>query len=510
MVNLSTWVVLMAFFTVLSKILGFIRELVLSYFFGSNALTDAFVISWNIPLVVFGGIATALLTCYVPMYHNVKSGGKKAIDYFNSNLISIVFIISLIIISVFLIFDETIIRTFFINTDKLHTQETFIYTVRFSHLMIWTMAFLGISFILQGYLQVHEQFKIVGLMGIPLNLFIISGFLLAVKFNSLFMALGVLLGYAFYVPYFAFPAYKLGFRYKPVLNFKDPNVKAIILLVIPVFFGRMVFDINLMIDRYLASGLQSGTVSCLNYANKLNLMINSVVVTSVGTTIFPRISKLVHDKKMDEVKNTLSVSLGSMSIFLVPIAFAMTSLSRPIVSLIFERGAFDATSVKITSEALTFYSISMISLGWRQIMEKVFYAMNDTKTPMINSILSISVNIILNLALIGSMQHKGLALATTVSSVTTAMLFFFKLQKKIGKFADKSLKDSFIKIIISSAIMAIFAKMIFQIADKFISKNVFVFLIVVLVSMIIYYILLKVFKVKELKIAENIIKSKIK
>lgn len=507
MANLSTWAFLMSFFTILSKILGFAREAILAKQFGATALTDAFVISWNIPLVIFGGIATSLLTCYVPMYNSVKLQGKKSVDQFNSNLITMVVLISLGIIALFLLFDETIIKTFFIRSNK---ETTIRYAVEFSNIMIWSMLFLGISFILQGYVQVHEKFTVVGLMGIPLNLIMIMGMFLATKENYLWLAAGVTAGYAFYVPYFGIPAYRSGFRYRPRLDFKDENVRKIIFLIIPVFLGRMVFDINLTVDRYLASGLAEGIVTCMYNANKLNLLVNSVVVTSIGTTIFPRLSKLTKEGDMKTVKKTLSISLSSMSVFLIPISFAMIALSETIVSTAFLRGEFTREMVVLTADAMKFYAISIVSLGWRQIMEKVFYAMEDTKTPMFNSVISISINIILNLLLVRVMGHRGLALATAISSITTALLFFVNLQKKIGSFGGKSLAQSVARISLSALVMAVAGKFAISVLNLFLDSSLILLSITTILCMGVYYIMLRVLQVKELNMALQMLNRRAK
>lgn len=505
MINLSTWAFLMSFFTLLSKILGFAREALLTKKFGATALTDAFVISWNIPLVIFGGIATALLTCYVPMYNSVKLQGKKEVDKFNSNLITMVVLISLIIIALFLMFDETIIRTFFIRRYK---TETIAYAVKFSNIMIWSMLFLGISFILQGYVQVHEKFTVVGLMGIPLNLIMIAAILIGTTQNYLWLGIGVTAGYAFYLPYFGIPAYRAGFRYRPRLDFRDENVRRIILLVIPVFLGRMVFDINLTVDRYLASGLAAGIVTCMYAANKLNLLVNSVVVTSVGTTIFPRISRLTKEGDMLTVKKTLATSLGSMSVFLVPISFAMIAMSELIVATAFMRGEFTAEMVGWTAGAVRFYSISIVSLGWRQIMEKVFYAMEDTKTPMINSVISIVINIILNLLLVEPMGHRGLALATATSSIITALLFFVNLQRKIGRFGGRQLLQSLIRIALSAFVMALVGKMVSTLLSVFVGSNLIKLGITTLICMAVYYAMLRALRVRELRMALDMLRRR--
>lgn len=507
MTNLSSWAFIMALFTLLSKALGFFREGFMAWKFGASSFTDAFIISWNIPLVIFGGVATSILTCYVPMYNRVKQQGKEQVDRFNSNLISIVFLVSVLIIVFFTIFDEKIITTFFIRKEKVETVQ---YALKFTKIMIWSMLFLGISFILQGYVQVHEKFTIVGLMGIPLNLFIIFGIFLATEQHYYFLALGVLIGYAFYVPYFGLPAYRSGFRYYPMLDFRDENVRKILLLIIPVFLGRMVFDINLMVDRYLGSGLATGTVTCLNNAYKLNLLVNSVIVTSVGTTIFPRLAKLTKEGDMTAVKRTLHTSLGSMSIFLVPIALAMVVLANPIVSVAFGRGEFTPEKVTITAQAMQFYCISVISLGWRQIMEKVFYAMEDTKTPMVNSVISIVVNIVLNLILIRFMQHRGLALATTVSSVLTAMLFFVNLQKKIGNFGGRKLFDSFCKTGIAALVMAFVMKLMFAFSGLVIQSVVINLMVTSVVGMVVYYVMLQTLRVHELTVAVGMIQRRLK
>ncbi|MBQ4100861.1 MAG: polysaccharide biosynthesis C-terminal domain-containing protein, partial [Oscillospiraceae bacterium] len=248
-------------------------------------------------------------------------------------------------------------------------------------------------------------------------------------------------------------AYKFGFSYKPYIDVTDNSLKQIVGLIIPIFIGQTVFQLNTVVDKSLASNLPTGTVTALNYAFKLNDFFVSILIMSIATVIYPKLNKYAAEDNIKALKHTLYVSLARPSVVLMPCMVGVMVLAHPIVKVLYGRGAFDAEDVELTSQCLVFYSVGMVTVGFRQILNKVFYSLRDSKTPMINGAIAVVLNIVLNLIFIGPLQHKGLALATSISSLLTVILLFANLRKKIGRLGIMGLLVNLFKMFVSALVM---------------------------------------------------------
>jgi len=235
----------------------------------------------------------------------------------------------------------------------------------------------------------------------------------------------------------------------------DENVKKIFYLFLPVFFSNTIVQINKMFDRSFASVLGAGTVSAMNYASKLQEFICAVFIGSIATALFPEISKLNQTEDSNIFKSYISKSLNAISIIVVPILVGTISLSKPIVKILFMRGAFDEAAVKLTSESLSFYALGFLAIGFNMILCRVFYSLQDTKTPAINSAIAMALNIIMNFLLIKPMAHKGLALSTSLSGIITTVLLLWSLRKSLGNIGLKTLALELMKVILSAVVMGV-------------------------------------------------------
>ena len=168
----------------------------------------------------------------------------------------------------------------------------------------------------------------------------------------------------------------------------------------PVFVGVAVNQVNGLVDKTLASTLVEGSISALNYANKLNEFVMGIFIVSITSVIYPLLSKLSAANNKEEFNNSIVKSINYVILLVIPISIGAMVLSTPIVKLLFERGAFDLRATQMTSSALFCYSIGIIGFGLRDILSRVFYSIQDTKTPMINGAIAMALNIVLNLILI--------------------------------------------------------------------------------------------------------------
>ena len=269
-----------------------------------------------------------------------------------------------------------------------------------------------------------------------------------------------------------------------------------------------------MIDRSLASSLGDGIIAALNSANRLNLFVTGLFISTLASVIYPTLSKLSNEDNKENFKEAVVKSSNVVILLVLPITIGAIVLAQPVVKAIFERGAFDERSTSLTSVALIFYSIGMIGFGLRDILNKVFFSLKDTKTPMINGLISRILNIAINLILIKYMGHAGLALATSLSAIICVVLLFKSLNDKIGYFGQDKIINVFVKSLIASIVMGIITKIsynsIYSLLGGGTLQEIIVLFSSIIIGAIIYGVVLIILNVEEFKFITNIIKDKIK
>lgn len=442
----ATYTVILMVTTVFAKVLGFARELSLAYVYGASAVSDAYVVAFSIPTIIFSGIGTAILTSYIPIYTGLQKNEPQELKRFNNSVMTMVFLLSVSIFGVFLLFDRPIVRLFALGFEG----ETLEMAVILSRIMMVSIVFIGVYFILQGFLQIHGSFFAVGMVSVPLNIAVVASILFSKPESYKLLGWGVVAGYAasFLMLYIAAKRHK--YTFKPCFNFRDKNIRRLMLLVLPIFLGKAITQLNTMLDRTIASVLPEGSVSALSYANRITGFVTAVFVVSVATAIFPQLSRLSAGNNTKKLKSTFVTSSGIMSLLVLPISAGIMIFSKEIVSLLFLRGAFTAADVERTAQVLFFYSFGLLAFSIKDVMINVFYAIEDTKTPTVNSIIALVLNTIFNLLLLKPMGAGGLALATSLSGMITLVMLTFSLRKKIGQLGLKRLFVSLLKMLVAT------------------------------------------------------------
>lgn len=496
--------------TIIAKILGFGRELVLASSYGASMYSDAYLTAMNIPVVLFTIIGTTLGTVLIPMYFEVNSdlGEKKALNFTN-NVFNIVIAMCIVLAILGFVFTEQLVKVFAMGFEG----ETLKVAIDFTRITIIGIVFTGLSYVMTAYLQIKNNFTVPGLISVPKNIIIITSIILSVKYNPYIMIWGTLIGIAtefiFQLPF----AIKSGYKYQPYINIKDKYIKKMSWLIGPVLIGVAVNQINTMVDRTLASTLVEGSISALNYANKLNGFVMAMFITSVAAVIYPMLSKLSSEDNKEKFTSSVVQSINSVILLVVPISVGAIVLATPIVKLLFQRGEFDARATSMTAIALIMYSIGMVAFGLRDILGKVFYALQDTKTPMINGAMAMVMNIVLNIILVKYLQLAGLALATSISAIVCIFLLFGSLKKKIGYFGQDKIIKTTIKSIVSAVIMGVVTYFAYDIISNLLGigfiKEAVSLAVSVGVGAITYGILVVVLKVDEINVITNMVKKKL-
>lgn len=438
--------------TLIAKILGFGRELALATAYGASNYSDAFLVALNIPTSLFAIIGTTLTTAFIPLYFSIKKDeGETLALRFTNNILNIVIILSMALSVLGLIFTDELVKLFAYGFEA----DTFNMAVHYTRIMLFGFVFLGINHMMASYLQVKDSFIVAGLMSVPYNIFIIAFIFISSKVDPSLLGWGALLGLSSQVLLLAPFAIKHGFKYKFTLDIKDKYIKQALWLIGPVLIGVAVNQVNTIVDRNLASSLAEGSISALNYSNKLIQFILGMFIASVGTVIYPLLSKLSSDDNKENFNKTIVTSVNTLILLIIPITAGAMALSEPIVKLLFERGAFNPEATKMTASALSFYALGIIGFGLRDILGKVFYSLQDTKTPMVNGVICMILNIVLNIILVKYMGHSGLALATSFSAIVCIVLLFRSLKKKIGNFGGNKIIKALTTSILTSVVMVV-------------------------------------------------------
>lgn len=488
--------------TIVSKFFGFGREVALSYVYGASNISDAYIISITIPGVIFSFIAGGLGAGYIPMYNRIlKNRGEIEADNFTNNIINALLIICTIIVFVSLLFTKQIVQVF----ASGFTGETLILAIKFTRITLLAIYFAGIVSILSGYLQIKGNYIAPALVGLPLSLFVVLSIILSSYTSLLALPLGYIIAIAAQV-LLVIP-YKHEYRYKFSLQLKDKHIVEMGYMVIPIIIGVSVNQINMLVDRTLASRIAVGGISAMNYAERLNGFIQGIFVISIATVLYPTLSKMAAEKNMIGLKKYLSGAITGVNILVLPATVGSMVFAVPIISLLFGRGAFDEHALDMTSFALFFYSIGMTAFGLRNILSRAFYSMEDTKSPMVNASLGMMLNIILNFILSKYLGIGGLALATSIAAIVTTTLLFISLRKKIGPFGMKQISISFLKILFASLVMGLLAKLSFNYLTSSLSQNLSL-LLAIGVGAVSYFVIIYFMKIEDVDVIVEAIKKK--
>lgn len=491
--------------TIIAKVLGFSRDIILSYFYGASYISDAYLISITVPLSIFSFVGTGIATTYIPMYGSItnKENVYNA-NIFTNNLTNIILIICMIITALVLVFTTPLVKLFASGFQG----ETLKLAVLFTRINIFGIFFSGLLYIFNGYLQIKNNFVVPALVSIPLNLVIILAIMISYNSNPIVLAIGTVTAMAFQVLLLIPFIKKTGYKPRLSINIKDTNLIKMFYLALPATLGTSVNQINKIIDRTLASEITVGGISALNYANKLNLFIQGIFVLSLTAVMYPMITKMVANHNIAGLKKTLREVLIGVVIILIPTTIGAMIFSEQIVTMLYGRGAFDSQAIIITSSAMFFYSFGMIGFGLFEVLSRIFYSMQDTKTPMILAAIGLILNIVLNIILSRYLGIGGLALATSIAAIFTTGLMFISLHKKIGSFGMKQISISFLKILFASSFMGLLTKLSFDYLTVMLSQNLSL-LITIAIGAVSYFAIIYFMKIEDVDVIVGTIKKKL-
>ena len=454
---------LMSVATLISRMLGYVKDMILAGFFGATVMADTFFVAFRIPNLLRELFAEgSMSSAFIPVLteYQTKQGKDEAKRLVRTTFAFLLICVGSICI-VSILFSPAIVKL--IAPGFVNVPEKFSLTVLLTRVMLPFLFFISLAALAMGALNTQRVFFIPSLAPAMLNITII---LMVVIFASriqppiLAVAIGVSLGglvqLGFQLPAF----FRNGFSLKPEFDFRHPGLKKMSLLVLPATMGMAVVQINIFVSTVLASFLPEGSITYLYYSMRLIQFPIGIFGVAMGMALLPSLSEHAVRGKYDQLSKDFSFALRLLFFITVPAMAGLIALREPIVNILFQRGKFDYAATAGTAEALLFYSLGIWSIVGVRVVTACFYSMQDTKTPVKIAVVALVANVILSLLLMQPLKHSGLALANTLASVVNFVLLFTFLKKKLISMDAKRIVSSFLKTLTASILMGALAMLI--------------------------------------------------
>ncbi|MBD3369815.1 murein biosynthesis integral membrane protein MurJ [Candidatus Fermentibacteria bacterium] len=435
---------LMSILTVLSRLLGVLRDMGQAAVLGTGMAADAFTIAFIIPNILrrlFG--ESTVSAAFVPTYtDSLVNRGETTARELGRKVVTFVASALLLLVVLGMVFAPVLARIFapgFVEVPGKIELTTGLLRILFPYIF-----FVGTGAVYMGILNSHRHFLSPALAPVLFNVCAIAGlFVLGRKFfpqvpvwgYAIGATAGGLLQLAVQLP----AARAKGFSFAPDFRWRDSRFLRVLGLAVPALIGLVAAEVNILVDQLIASLLEPGSVAALSYGSRIMHVPLGVFAVALSTALLPTLSRQTALGKVSEARRSLSAATKILAMVLIPAALCLAMLAGPLVSVILARGAFSQRSVLLTSTALSFYAGALLFTGGVRITVPVFYALKDTRTPVKIALACMGLNIILNVLLTWlfittrlARPLAGLAAASSVSALVNFLLLRLSLKKRIG------------------------------------------------------------------------------
>lgn len=442
-----------SFFTGLSRILGMVREMFLSNALGASWISDAFVVAFKFPNFFRRFFAEgAFNAAFVPQFAGtLENEGIEKAKSIAQSVFSVLFFFLIGFCAVVILFAPSIVHL--IAPGFVNHPERLELTVSLIRLTFPFILFVSLSALLAGVLNSFDRFAAAAATPIILNIFMIAGLVGYAFFDTTpvisVSAAVTIAGFAQFV-WLYMAVRSIGISFKITVPLLTTPVKKVLKLMIPGAIGAGVMQVNLLVDMIIASFLQEGSMSYLYYADRLNQLPLSIFGVAVGTALLPQLSKLWRLKKSEEALKTQETALLMALQLTIPAAVALVCLATPLISLLYGHGKFGAHEIAQTAPALAAFALGLPAYVAAKIFSSTFFACENTKTPVKVGIITLILNIVLNLILMQFFAHVGMALATSIAAWVNVLLMGYLLSKKGLFHFSRAMLYHLIKVVVLS------------------------------------------------------------
>ena len=438
--------------TLMSRLFGFIRETQIAEYFGATGATDAYLVAVSVPTGIGLAVAAALSAGFIPVLNNyfVLNERDNAAKVANT-LLNIMFLVLIALTALGMFFAPSMVA----RLAPGFSPESVRLTVDLIIVMFPSLVFISLMGLAAGFLNSRQHFLFPALGPMVTSIVIIGSIL--IWGNSSWgikgLAVGTLVGSTLQLLVQIPVMYQKGFRYKLEFAIFHPGVIKVFKLMAPVLIASLVPPVMVLVEKGLASKLTTGSISALNYAFRLMQLPQGLFVMAVSIPLFPALSTFAAQKDFARLKETMIKAVSLLALIMIPASVGLLALDEPIVRLLFQRGAFKAKDTIPTAYALAFYALALLPLALRDVFRRVFYAVQNTLTPVILTIGSFVLNIVLDLFLVKAMGLGGLALGAALSVLAESIILYALLSRRLSGFPQKSFLTLLLKLAAAAVIM---------------------------------------------------------
>ncbi|MDQ3539641.1 MAG: murein biosynthesis integral membrane protein MurJ [Chloroflexota bacterium] len=439
-----------------SRLLGLVREIVIAGQFGTGDTYDAYLAAFRIPDLIFVVVMSgAFGSAFIPVFGGFLARDDSARAWKLANtLLTYVVVLLVFVAQVILLFAGPLIDDVIAPELPPDAQRL---AVNLTRLLLLSPLLLGLGAAAKGMLEAHDAFTLPAIAPILYNLGIILGALALTPFFGVYgLAAGVILGAASHVAVQFAALVRYGFRFRPSFSRDTEGLGEVARLMLPRIAGQVASQANLIVMTNFASRLGEGRISALSYAQHLVLLPHGVLAMSLSTVIFPRMARQFELGKLDELRQTLQHALGPLLFLTIPAAIGLFAFRVSIVQVVLQYGSFTAESTALVSEAVGYFAIGLLARALIEPITRAFYAMRDTRTPLIVAVLAIIVNIAMSSILAPLLGHGGLALSISITSTLRMLALSTILSRRTGGLGD-AVVTSLVRMAPAVAIMAVVA-----------------------------------------------------
>lgn len=444
--------------TFISRVLGYVKDMILARYFGATGISDTFFVAFRIPNLLRELFAEgSMSSAFIPVLTEYRT--RFGLDEVR-RLIRATFTFMLLLVGLFcligIVFAPEIVTL--IAPGFLKSPEKFSQTVLLTRVMFPFLFFISLAALVMGALNTGGVFFVPALAPAMLNVTIIAVVLIfvpVVEQPIIAVAVGVTLGglaqLAFQLPSFFRKDYDL----RPNYEFRHPGLRKMSILIMPATMGMAVAQVNIFISTILASYLPQGSITYLYYSMRLIQFPIGIFGVAMGMAALPALSEHAVKGDMERLREDFSFALRLLFFITVPAMAGLIALRKPIVNILFQRGIFDYAATAGTADALLFYSTGIWAVVGVRVVTATFYSLNDTRTPVKIAVVAMLTNIAMSLVLMGPLKHSGLAFANAIASGVNFIILFIFLRRRMGRLDSGRILKSFATICTASAVMGI-------------------------------------------------------
>ncbi len=440
---------LIAAISLISKFVGFLREVLVANYFGATGTTDAFLVAMIIPLSILGLFSGGFNTLIIPFYLEKKAQSLDAARRFVNSALTVWGSVFVAISLLVFIFAPACVRIVAYGFKG----ERFALAVTLTRYLVISGLFTVLVGMFTGLFQAEKQFffpiavSFIGNVALVCSLFSLHRYL---GINSWTVGQILSASIAFFAMFFVLYRRHHFFHSLSFRQVDWREIRQFAILLAPLVISSGLSILNQIVDKTIGSGLDAGSISALNFAIRVWGIPISLLATPIATAIFPTFSELaLNGSSRTEYESRLHKTIGVSFYLIIPSTFFLYFLSKPIVRLFFERGAFDPEATALTAFVVKMYVIGLFAHATSPLLSRVFYSFKNTSTPLIISAICVGLNIVLNIILSRILGAGGIALATSIVMILNFILFSLFLKKYLNPFS-RNLASETVKIILSS------------------------------------------------------------